>query len=42
MERSVKCPKCGFAKTVLPSVLQWRCPNCKHWIAVKLGKPIKE
>jgi len=43
MERNVKCPKCGFAKTVHVSVLQWRCPNCKHWIKVdKIDRPIKQ
>lgn len=38
ISRSVKCSKCGFSRTVHQSVLQWQCPNCKHWLKVELGK----
>lgn len=27
----VECPKCGYSKTILPSVVSWKCPNCKRW-----------
>lgn len=41
MAHNVKCPKCGFMKTVSVSTLQWQCPTCRHWLAIKTGRPIK-
>ena len=41
MEHNEKCPKCGFVQSVYPTTLQWRCPVCRHWLAVKEGRPIK-
>ena len=38
-DHSEKCPKCGFVQSVYPTTLQWRCPVCKHWLAVKEGRP---
>ena len=40
MERTVKCPKCGFIKTIRATTLQWLCPSCKDkaWIKVDLTK----
>lgn len=36
--RTVKCPKCGLIHETAITTLQWRCPNCKMWIKVELGR----
>lgn len=38
MYRTVKCPNCCHEHNIWFTDLQWKCPNCKVWVAVKLGQ----